>query len=827
MTINKMICNKTFNKTEIKKLINWFLVNYGSIRTSKLLDKLKILGFKYSTLGGISIGMEDLKIPKIKNLLIKNTEKELEKNEKNILNNKISITEELKKKNDFWNITNEILKKELIKNFRQTNLLNPVYMMTFSGARGNISQIKQLVGMRGLMSDSKGEIISLPIKSNLKEGLKIIEYFISCYGARKGLIDTAIKTADSGYLTRRLIYVAQRITIKQFDCNTKNGILIKKNIKDKKNFIATKDKIIGRVLAKDIFEKEKNNLIATKGQDICNYIAKKILKINKNKYIYIRSVLTCKLNRSICQLCYGWNLASDTMITIGEAVGIIAAQSIGEPGTQLTMRTFHTGGIFSGKIAEIINTPHKGIINYSTKNGGKKIKTRYGEDAFLLSKPKKITVTENRINKSIINLPKNSIVLIKPKKKVFSKQIIAEISNIKKQKKNNKNYRKEIRTPISGETLFQYTKNIKEKNSNNLLWILKNQINSQKLFYNKLYGKENNVVKFKINQKSNHFLKTKNLLNKKLKDIIKLNSKRIKILTCYLKKNKKQKKIYELTNPTSFDKKILINKKNNQKILKIKKINEKIGDFILKNKKTREKIKSNYSGQIIEIQKRKLFIKKGKFYPIPENSKIFIKNKKIIKKNNVIFVILYQKSKTEDIVQGLPKIVQILEARKKINIKLNKQLKFYKENKKENGESTRKSINKIQRFLIKKIQSVYQSQGVEISDKHLEIIIKQMTSKIIIIEKGESNFLKGEILEINKIEKINKNLNKKIKYEPIVLGITKICRINESFISSSCFQETTRILTKSALKGDIDWMKDLKENIIMGNLIPTGTGYKI
>jgi DNA-directed RNA polymerase subunit beta' len=261
--------NKTFGKNEIKNLIHWFLKNYGSLRTKLLVDKLKKIGFNYLTTAGLSLGIEDLRIPKSKKIIFENSEKSIYSYRRKHENGKINQINYAEKIAKIWNTNNEILRDEILHNFRQNNLLNPLYMMTLSGARGNISQIKQLVGMRGLMADSQGEILTLPIKNNFKEGLNIIEYFISCYGARKGIVDTALKTANSGYLTRRLIYVAQNQFIKQINCNTKlnNLILIKTNTK--KKYISTQNKLLGRIINKDIFNSEKK-IVISKGQDICN-----------------------------------------------------------------------------------------------------------------------------------------------------------------------------------------------------------------------------------------------------------------------------------------------------------------------------------------------------------------------------------------------------------------------------------------------------------------------------------------------------------------------------------------------------------------------------
>jgi DNA-directed RNA polymerase subunit beta' len=264
----KLNFNKRIDKSELKKLLSWFITNFGSLRTQKLVDELKTLGFYHSTKTGISLGLEDLKIPPTKNTILKNTAKEINIIHKKMEKGQINLLKSTEKINQSWNTANEILKNEVINNFKQTDILNPLYMMTLSGARGNISQIKQLVGMRGLMSGSQGEIINLAIKTNFREGLNVIEYFISCYGARKGLIDTALKTANSGYLTRRLVYSSQNQIIKKSDCFTKKNklILVVKNTK--KNYKITIEKILGRVIAKDIIEDNKK--IIGYGQDICN-----------------------------------------------------------------------------------------------------------------------------------------------------------------------------------------------------------------------------------------------------------------------------------------------------------------------------------------------------------------------------------------------------------------------------------------------------------------------------------------------------------------------------------------------------------------------------
>jgi DNA-directed RNA polymerase beta' subunit len=747
MIEERIICNRTFDKNEVKKFITWFLNNYGTLRTIKLLDKLKTIGFENSSYSGISLGIEDLKIPKIKEKLIKNTEKKLRKNEERFKKGDINIIEKVDSITKSWNITNELLKKEVIINFRQTDLVNPLYIMTFSGARGNISQIRQVVGMRGLMSDSQGEIINLPIKSNFKEGLRTTEYFISCYGARKGLVDTALKTANAGYLTRRLIYVAQNQIIRQPNCKTNQGILIHIEKKSKSFYKMTKENLIGRVLSKEIRNPENNKVLASTGQDICNYLVKKILKFKK---IYIRSVLSCKINYGSCQLCYGWNLGNGRMSELGETVGILAAQSIGEPGTQLTMRTFHTGGVFSGESAETITAPHEGIIKYNTKNGGRKIRTKYAEEAFFTLKEKLLTIYKDRKIKSTIKIPKFSLIFEKPGRKLSIKQVIGEISNFNTINNSIKEYKeiKEIKTEISGQIYFDKIMKLKGRNiEKGIIWILSGNIISNNIFLKnikitkKTYSYISNNIKKNLKYKIFNF--NKNTIKLKDKNVEKLKQFNC---TAELKENSTQ---YIINKKNKEQKQLLTRKIKTEKSIKKVHENYRVGEFINKGKKLENKILNKYSHQIIEKAKDTIKIRKTNPYLASKNSELNIENNFLIKKNNSLFTNFYKQQKTEDIVQGLPKVEELLEAKKPsdINIienspheKLTKEFKFFK-NRYSNKTAVKKSTERAQKSLIKKIQFVYTSQGVNISDKHMEIIVKQMTSKVIVEKQGDSKLI--------------------------------------------------------------------------------------
>jgi DNA-directed RNA polymerase subunit beta' len=836
-------CNGTYNKKEIINLIQWFLINYGTKKTSNLIDKLKILSLQYATKGGLSIGIEDLKIPKLKRYLLENTQKETKKNDKNFFLGKITTIQKFQEIINIWNTSNLNLMNELICNFRQTNILNPVYIAALSGARGNIAQVKQLVGMRGLMSDSTGEIIDLPIKSNFKEGLNITEYLISCYGARKGLIDTALKTSNSGYLTRKLVDVAQSIVIKKVDCATFQGILITPLIKEKKTFLTIKQRIIGRISATNVLNK-KNKIIVSKGQDICIYLANKIIKKRHEKTkIYTRSPLTCQSKTSICQLCYGWNLTQGRLIEIGEAVGVIAAQSIGEPGTQLTMRTFHTGGVFYGNVSKKIYSPYEGILQYFINKKSKIIKSENGINSLFTVEDQNIYIKKNKYNTTKIKLPPYSKILIKPNSKIKKKEVVAEISNyeeiFKITEKNSNSNIKEVKTKIEGQTFF-------EKNK---LWVMGGKIitffslvktiKQRKNFY---YNKSDSLSKKKIII-ANNFIKSfypikrkilikfeknkKNIHNQIIKKTESLN----KMQNFFIKEKKiiKRKEIITEEIKTLTEKKqCLIYTKQQKIIIQIKSKKYNIGELLKKSIK-----KKFFCGQVIMITKNKIVLRKGKPSLTPKLN-LKITNNKFILKNNTLFFMQKKQSKTEDIVQGLPKIDELLEARTTKHLqpllnnpkeKLKNIFNLYSK-KYKNNIAVRKSVEQIQKYLLETIQLVYLTQNITISDKHLEIIIRQMTSKIIITDEGNTEFLVGEILNRINVEKINKKIKNKAKYEPIIEGITRASIETESFISSASFQETAKNLTKSATEEKIDWLGGLKENVIIGRLIEAGTGIK-
>jgi hypothetical protein len=448
--------NTCLDKNQLKSLIAWFLEKYGEKITVDFLETLKQVGFHQATLAGVSLGVDDLQIPAQKSVLLSQALVKIGEltNAHNAGN--ITSVEKSQRLIDTWNQTSETLRQTAVQNFRVTNPVNPVFMMAFSGARGNISQVRQLVAMRGLMADPQGAILEFPIQSNFREGLTITEYLISCYGARKGLVDTALRTATSGYLTRRLVDAVQHVVVVMTDCKTKRGILItNKNLEQR---------LLGRVLLQDISLNsttilQKNTLISKK-------LAKRLAL--KYKEIYVRSPLTCNTEKSVCQLCYGLNLAQGKLVSIGEAVGVIAAQSIGEPGTQLTMRTFHTGGVgvFSDQAMKSFNAPFDGKIQFLENLPGLFVRTPHGNIVYLLK------YSENQTQKPILrvksvnsthefyeilqcDVPAGSLLWVKQGEYVKTGQLLVQASQIKTSKQQMPESSHPVQAPYSGEVFFE------------------------------------------------------------------------------------------------------------------------------------------------------------------------------------------------------------------------------------------------------------------------------------------------------------------------------------------------------------------------------------
>ena len=445
--------NEVVNKKKLQGLMEYAFHNYGVIKSSMISDKVKNLTFHYATVSGISLSVEDLRVPFQKRPLIGITTDEVDLTEQNYSNGNITTVERFQKVIDIWNNANNYLKEEVLTYFRESDPLNPLYIMAFSGARGNISQVRQLVGMRGLMADPQGQIIDLPIKSNFREGLKVTEYIISSYGARKGLVDTALRTADSGYLTRRLVDVAQDIIVREEDCLTTESLSLDDLFKRYKTDSSFKDRLVGRLLAKSVNSTHENKKYP-RNTEITTDLVERInnSEISEDS-IEVRSPLTCAALRSVCRNCYGWHLSYSTLVDLGEAVGILAAQSIGEPGTQLTMRTFHTGGVFSGDLTKQIRAPFAGTLKYHLQKPASIIRTLHGEKGFQLIEDIELVLETTDQTLCSLAIPRDALLLVSNLQKVYQNQVIAEI-------KKDANLvleedRKNIYTEVSGEIFLQ------------------------------------------------------------------------------------------------------------------------------------------------------------------------------------------------------------------------------------------------------------------------------------------------------------------------------------------------------------------------------------
>ena len=581
---NYVYQNNLITKKQLKQLLAWSFSKYDSMQACSLADDLKYLGFKYATQAGISISIEDLKVPSIKNQMLKKAYQDVINAEKIYLKGKITDVERFQKIIDTWSVTSESLKNEVVSYFKNYDPLNSVYIMAFSGARGNLSQVRQLVGMRGLMSDPNGEILKLPIKKNFREGLTITDYLMSGYGARKGIVDTALKTANSGYLTRRLIDVSQDIIIREKDCKTYYSCLVF-NTK-------IQNQILGRLLSKPIFDNNSNKLLATTNTLITpNLIS--IFKQKNIKKFYIRSPLTCTLYRSICQKCYGWDLANENLVDIGESIGIIAGQSIGEPGTQLTMRTFHTGGIFTSETRQQIISPINGIIKFSKILKTIILRTNRGEDVLLTKNSGSlIIIPENKFNDLItIELVRNTILFNKNRQYIKKDTILGELTNITKQIRTEI---KSILSPISGEIFIPKFKNkLNFNNTNKFLWILFGRVyqaplNSFLNFYTDYkINKNNYIFRTKLINYYSGLIKTKNNKTNLFQRILQILSYRYNLYNSYFQKlNESSILVFYILNYKNLKYKINLKEQNSEILINVNH-NKYFGSLLINSFKTK------------------------------------------------------------------------------------------------------------------------------------------------------------------------------------------------------------------------------------------------
>ncbi len=1229
--------NRVVGKGQLKKLVAWAFTNYGSARSAQIADQLKDLGFRFATRAGVSISVDDLQVPPIKRQMLEAAETEIRATEARYTRGEITEVERFQKVIDTWNNTSEALKDEVIRNFEATDPLNSVYMMSSSGARGNMSQVRQLVGMRGLMANPQGEIIGLPIKTNFREGLTVTEYIISSYGARKGLVDTALRTADSGYLTRRLVDVSQDVIVREVDCGTPRGVTVKAMTDGDRILIPLADRLLGRVLAKEVVHPKTGEVIAERNQDISDDLAKEIGKSGVPD-VFVRSPLTCEASRSVCQHCYGWSLAHGHMVDLGEAVGIIAAQSIGEPGTQLTMRTFHTGGVFTGEAARQVIAPADGVVRFSKKLRTRGVRTRHGEDREQVEVAGDL-IFEPTGSKETQTFPvtPGSLLMVSSGDQVKATQLMAEVATGKSRLSTEK-VTKDVASDLAGEVLFAdlvpEEKTDRQGNTTRiaqrggLVWVLSGEVYNlppgaepvvkngdavqpgSVLAETKLVTANGGVVRLTEGKREIDIITASVLLDQALvriestggRDqyvIYTTNNQRfllkatpgtkvlnnqvvaeliddqyrtqtggiIKYAGVEVAKRGKAKQGYEVTKggtllwipeechevnkdislllvedgqyveagtevvkdifcqsggivevvqkndilreivikpgslhlvdeiPAAFipegqlvypgteavpgvsteelrygeavetpegaalllrpviefavpdepdvPSQASINSKGElgesarsttgielravqrlpykdgervksveglellrtqlvlemtqeavsehpgssqlsadielvtdedsedmrlqlvileslvirrdtsadplggstatrllvgdgdeiapgavvarteiqckeegevrgiregseaiRRVLVVRDADRitvplntppkvKVGNLVVSTDMLAPGTPAPESGQVVQVNNDSVTLRLARPYRVSAGAVLQIDHGDLVQRGDNLVLLVFERAKTGDIIQGLPRIEELLEARKPkeacvlarrpgeaqvvyeqdetVDVKViesdgvvadypvgpgqnaivsdGQQVKvaqaltdgpanpheileiFFNYTLEGNGvyEAALVGLQQAQAFLVNEVQSVYQSQGIDISDKHIEVIVRQMTSKVRVDDGGDTTMLPGELVELRQIETVNEAMaitgGAPAQYTPVLLGITKASLNTDSFISAASFQETTRVLTEAAIEGTSDWLRGLKENVIIGRLIPAGTGY--
>ena len=759
------LVNRLVKKKEIGEIIDIVYRHCGQKETCLFVDKIMTLGFTNACKSGISFGKDDLIVPDAKKELIAETEAQVKEFEQQYQNGLITKGEKYNKVVDIWASCTDKIADEMMKNISKTEhgYINSVYMMAHSGARGSAAQMRQLAGMRGLMAKPNGEIIEQPIISNFKEGLTVLEYFNSTHGARKGLADTALKTANSGYLTRRLVDVAQDVVITETDCGTERGIIVRPVVDGGNVIVSIGERILGRTIQEDIVHPETGEVLVKRGKLIDENDVDVVEKAGVEQ-VKIRSVLTCECKNGVCAACYGRDLARGTPVNVGEAVGVIAAQSIGEPGTQLTMRTFHIGGAASKSAEQAsVEVPFAGELKLENNH----TVTDSNGHLIVLSRNCDIVIVDSQgREKSRHRVPYGTKILVAEGAKVKKAQKIAEWDPFTIPVITEKAGRVELVDLINNvsvkenvdETTGIVSKVVVDWRSNSASAGLKPSImltdeNGQHITYES--GKE---VRYYLSVDA--ILTVENGDEVKVGDVIARiprESSKTKDITGGLPR---VAELFEARRP-----------KDQALISDVDGMVEFGKDYKAKQRITVVPTK----GEPIE-------------YLIPKGRHLVVQDGDIVKKGDML-------------VEGTPAPHDILRVL---------------------------GVEKLAEYLVKEVQDVYRLQGVKINDKHIEVIVSQMLRKVEITQPGDTTFLVGEQVDRDVFEAENAKVAAEhgtlAVADPVLLGITKASLQTKSFISAASFQETTRVLTEAAVEGKVDHLNGLKENVIVGRLIPAGTG---
>ena len=772
--------NKPLNSKAISDLINTSYRYSGLKATVIFSDKMKNLGYDYSTISGSSICVEDCVIPDNKESIISQAQNEVKEIEAQYSSGLVTQGEKYNKVIDIWSRANEAVASSLMETISKDKVVNSegdevdedsfnsVFMYLDSGARSSPAQVRQLAGMRGLMAKPDGSIIETPITANFREGLTVLQYFTSTHGARKGLADTALKTANSGYLTRRLVDVAQDLVIREFDCGTEDGLEIRTIIDGGEVVQSLSERILGRVLAADI-ESKDGELKIEKGTLIDEELAEKI-ENHKINYAFVRSAITCETSFGICSKCYGRDLGRGNLVDPGEAVGIVAAQSIGEPGTQLTMRTFHIGGAASRSSEnDKIEVKFDGVVKYKYISSV----TNKDKNQVCISRSAEILLLdENDFEKERYKLPYGATINVKDGAKVKAGEILARWDP--------------LNHPIISE--------VKGKSK---LIDMENGI-SVRVVQDELTGLSSMEVLDAAERTSagKDLTPTISIVDSKGNEVILPNGKR----------------------PANYvlEQKSLVNVSDAQTI--------SVGDVLARIPKESSKTRDITGGlprvaDLFEARKPK------EVAILAELSGVVSWGKETKGKRRLIIT---GKDSGEEIVSET-----LIPKTRSINVfegeTVNKGDVISEGSLSPHDILALKGVTELTDYVVNEIQDVYRLQGVEISDKHIECILRQMLRKAEITESGDSDFIIGDQVEFSEVVNINKKLiaegSVPAQFNRLLLGITKASLATESFISAASFQETTRVLTEAAVTGKVDKLRGLKENVVIGRLVPSGTGY--
>ncbi len=774
------LVNQNMGKKQISKLLNACYRQLGLKDTVIFADQLMYTGFHYATVSGASVGINDMEIPEAKKEIIQSAEGEVAEISDQFQSGLVTAGERYNKVIDIWASANEKVSKAMMANLSKDKVINregveeeqdsfnSIYMMADSGARGSAAQIRQLAGMRGLMAKPDGSIIETPIVANFREGLNVLQYFISTHGARKGLADTALKTANSGYLTRRLVDVAQDLVTIEEDCGTTKGLVMKPLIEGGDVVEPLRERVLGRVTISDVLEPGTEDKVLIPFGTLLDEIWCDLLEEHSVNEVEVRSVITCETDFGVCAKCYGRDLARGHIINMGEAVGVIAAQSIGEPGTQLTMRTFHIGGAASRASAENnVQVKHAGKLKL---HNAKYVENSEGKLVIVSRSSELATIDDLGREKERYKVPYGTVLEAKENGEIVAGQIIANwdphthpiITEVAGQVK--------FVDLIDGVTITRQTDEVTGLSS---------------------------IVVLDPSQRTS--------VGKELRPMMKL-------------------------------------------------VDSKGADVFI-------------PGTDVPAQ-----------YFLPSNAIVNLEDGAMINVGDTLARIPQESSKTRDITGGLPRVADLFEARKPkepaILAEISGTVSFGRETKGKRrlvitpsqgaeayeemipkwrhlnifeGEKVEKGeviadgpesphdilrlrgVHHVAQYIINEVQDVYRLQGVKINDKHIEVIIRQMLRKCIIASPQDSTFLEGEQVEVARVKVENREREAQgkpeIQFERELMGITKASLATESFISAASFQETTRVLTEAAVAGKVDNLRGLKENVIVGRLIPAGTGY--